>query len=535
MVKYPNKVLKECFCPLRSNAFVIPPACLVLLAFCSLSRFPSAATFAKVIFWIGAPLTLAISLYMAARWITDLHSVEHLNAAWLLPPTACFVCAGFAPFIDVRYTEAAYLWFGFGVATGLPVYIITLHRSITFGEPDDRNRLLKWTWAVAPAIAFVAQVSLSLATETPEIFSASVGGAVDSAVDSVAGAGFSFGFGARVLYFIALSIGMVLGLLFLTGHASRLKFDAAASWGLAFPLEGLALATIVYAVGVPGLLPRGMAYAGLAVASTAVLVLTLHTIQALFMGGVFISDPKYGPLSQQILTHEAFRVAGERLKAAVSTLDPYKSPQVNAPALADFALQFKRYRLAHAWHARQEEDIIFKEFENYAPTLCSRQHNEHFEHEEIMERWAGLIDFLETGDVKSGGGDPAQAIETLRSEIAPFIDDFENHLRGEEMHLQRGGRKHLNADIQRQMIQCIWDATPMEVWAEFFPFVVSNLPMHQQRVKFVRCFATWAVPERAQLIGRFIALGVDAVLWHRLVQSVPEIIPRGEKGWRRYY
>lgn len=74
----------------------------------------------------------------------------------------------------------------------------------------------------------------------------------------------------------------------------------------------------------------------------------------------------------------------------------------------------------------------------------------------------------------------------------------------------------------------------MEVWAEYLPFVVTNLPMHQQRVRFVRAWATWAVPERAQLIGRMLALGVDRPLWERLVSAVPEIAPRGAQGWRRY-
>lgn len=59
--------------------------------------------------------------------------------------------------------------------------------------------------------------------------------------------------------------------------------------------------------------------------------------------------------------------------------------------------------------------------------------------------------------------------------------------------------------------------------------------MHGQRVKFVRCWALWALPERAQLIGRFLALGLDGPTWTRLVAAVPEVAPRGAPGWRRYY
>lgn len=52
-----------------------------------------------------------------------------------------------------------------------------------------------------------------------------------------------------------------------------------------------------------------------------------------------LQDPKYGPLSQQILTHEAFRASGERLKAAAAALEAGNGGAVNAAALADFALQ----------------------------------------------------------------------------------------------------------------------------------------------------------------------------------------------------
>ena len=152
-------------CPLRCNTFVIPPASLVLIAFATAGRFDGATTLAKVLFWIGAPATLALALYLAAaRWITEPRSSEHINPAWLLPPTACFVCALVAPFLDPRYTEAAYLWFAAAVALALPTYVITFQRAVLFQEPDDRNRPLKWTWVSAWAVACAAQVVLAAAT-----------------------------------------------------------------------------------------------------------------------------------------------------------------------------------------------------------------------------------------------------------------------------------------------------------------------------------------------------------------------------------
>ena len=190
--------------------------------------------------------------------------------------------------------------------------------------------------------------------------------------------------------------------------------------------------------------------------------------------------------------------------------------------------------MAHAWHAHQEEQVIFKEFEAYAPGLCTRQHEEHERDELAMARWGALVEALEA----AGEGQAvaaAEAVRALQSELPPFLDQFEAHLRGEEEHLQRGGRKHLCLDLQKQMLRAIWAATPVEVWAEFLPWVVTNLPMQQQRVKFMRCWATWALPERAQLMGRMVAMGVEAPLWERLVQAVPEIAPRGASAWRKYF
>lgn len=43
------------------------------------------------------------------------------------------------------------------------------------------------------------------------------------------------------------------------------------------------------------------------------------------------------------------------------------------------------------------------------------------------------------------------------------------------------------------------------------------------------------MPERAQLIGRMIALGVDGPTWERLVAAVPEIAPRGAAHWRKFF
>ena len=63
--------------------------------------------------------------------------------------------------------------------------------------------------------------------------------------------------------------------------------------------------------------------------------------------------------------------------------------------------------------------------------------------------------------------------------------------------------------------------------------MVQALPLHAQRVTYIRAFL-WAMPERCQQIGTMVALGTDPVTWFRLKRSLPEIIPRGEAGWKRF-
>ncbi len=47
----------------------------------------------------------------------------------------------------------------------------------------------------------------------------------------------------------------------------------------------------------------------------------------------------------------------------------------------------------------------------------------------------------------------------------------------------------------------------------------STPPPSPQRVRYIRAWL-WALPERAELMGRWVALGVDSVMWTRLMVRV---------------
>ena len=102
-----------------------------------------------------------------------------------------------------------------------------------------------------------------------------------------------------------------------------------------------------------------------------------------------------------------------------------------------------------------------------------------------------------------------------------------------EDHIKPVVRRYIPLPVQRKIMNDCWDAAPAEGWFAALPAVVQALPTQAQRVTYVRAFL-WAMPERCQQIGVMVALGVDPVTWHRLRRAVPEIIPRGEAGWKRF-
>lgn len=102
-----------------------------------------------------------------------------------------------------------------------------------------------------------------------------------------------------------------------------------------------------------------------------------------------------------------------------------------------------------------------------------------------------------------------------------------------EDHIRPVVRRYIPGPIQKKIMNDCFDARPAEEWFQVLPLVVQHLPMMEQRATYVRAFI-WAMPERCQQFGVMLALGLDPVTWYRLKHLVPDIIPRGEAGWKRF-
>lgn len=141
----------------------------------------------------------------------------------------------------------------------------------------------------------------------------------------------------------------------------------------------------------------------------------------------------------------------------------------------------------------------------------------------------------ELSKLASADGKAAPAIAAAAlPELQQLAQGMLEHLRSEEDHMQPIGRRYVPLATHKKITAQVFQSTEAAVWYELLPWVVNHLPMRQQRVRYLKTFL-WAEPERAQLIGTMLALGVDSVQWALLAAELPEIVPRGAKGWSRYH
>ncbi|KAK9807721.1 hypothetical protein WJX72_007166 [[Myrmecia] bisecta] len=502
-----KKVRKEWQDPVKGNNFVVPFLELMMFAYLMNGQFDHSAAFAKVVFWIGAVGSLVISFITVGNWIAKLREIEHVNAAYIMPTVGLFVMPIVAPKLSADYTEAAYFWFSFALLMWLALFTITLQKAIVHYPADERHRPLLWVWVAAPAVGAGAWLSL---TQLPD-----------------ANGVLQFDPFAKVLMYMALGLFFALGWGFVTGFFGRSRFDMV-DWLYSFPLDTLAFMLVQYSYSVRGTWTHGMAYISLAIASGAVAVTFLQTLVAISMGQVFRPDDKWGPMSGlNKLSHRAFRDGSmPRVARLVAGLHPSSRQSIHA-----FAREWQLLVEMVEEHGRQATNVLFPLFNEYFPGSATVSIEQINHQKEGFNAIDAATDRLKTTEDRT---EAERLIAELQHRVPEMFAEMLHHFEEEEAHLQPIGKKHLSIEMHKQLVRKIWAATPEPAWAVMMPYLVSNLPYHPQRVRLVRSML-WAIPERAQQIGRMIALGVDATLWQRLIDFCPELIPRGYPGWTRYH
>ena len=269
----------------------------------------------------------------------------------------------------------------------------------------------------------------------------------------------------------------------------------------------------------------------LAIAGIFNVVAFWHTLYAIVVRrGFFTPMARWGPLSWFKLTHEGFRGAIPKLKKSLAGIDLNKA--TGQQQLELFAANYSTFVRIHQEHSLHEDKVIFKTFHDFFPGHCAKYLDDHESDRGFMEEKRILAN--KVLDTSRNLEDRQAMLEELQKSLPGFFDEFLIHIRGEEDDMQPIGKKYIPLELQKQISRTCFHLTSAERWEEYIPFVINNAPRHYQRVTFLKSLC-WTMPERAQQFGAIVYRNVDAVMWKRLDRSIPEIVPRGESNWRRYY
>ncbi|KAL6074286.1 Glutaredoxin domain-containing protein [Balamuthia mandrillaris] len=243
----------------------------------------------------AAPLILLDGMYSAARWFSRRWYVDHINPTWMIPPVGSLVASFVAPILDSDYNDVAWLWFGFGIITWLPIFCIIVQRCITAEELEDK---------VVPSL-FILIAPLALAGSSWVLLRAQRC-ACNPWQDSPL---------PEIFFYSSIGLTLIMAMLVLFRFFGRLKFDMA-YWGYTFPIATVSLFTLQYHEEKGTNLSQAMAVFGVILISYLVALCFLQTITAVLRRDVFVPDDKWGPLSFTNIWHEAFRYRLPRIVRA---------------------------------------------------------------------------------------------------------------------------------------------------------------------------------------------------------------------------
>lgn len=533
LLSYPRKCWKEWDCPLRSNTFAAIPIVIMLFGFLvydqvtyDVNRTSDGAPqmFGRVLWWIGAIPQALLTVIKLGEWISRRLELEHVHPHWMMFPVGLAAAALTAPIVEpfsqfnsnsVGNIFIARFYYSFAYLMFVVLFTITFFKVVTTHNSDDRVRHGIWIWMAAAGLVGLAQFSICW-TSSPLDYQ-------DGCVNN-----FSEWFFITIFLFLGYCVAALPHNAFLGREQYNMAY-----WFDCFSLDVLAAcACLMYAL-TGWKVTQAIQFIALSAAGIANFAGICHFIIGVInRRGIFTPEEKWGPLSFMKLTHEAFRGNLSTMKKCLDSIHLDEKLNTEKDSLGLFAAHFNRFRILHEEHAKHEDEVIFKTFNDFFHDFAKTWNDDHADDHHIMDHFVALCNqMLDPGLPLMQRN---TALDTLRAELPPFFDHFEEHMRGEEDNLQPIGRKHLSLDLMKQISRECWRITPAERWEVIIPFVVINLPRHPQRIRYLKVLL-WSMPERAQQIGRIVYRNVDAVMWERLRVEIPELIPRGLPNWRRYY
>jgi len=507
MIMYPKKVRSEWMHPAMNNAFSVPSMTLAVYAFLSWEFYSTAL--ARVLFWAGSSTGTALAVITIGNWLSTLRHDGHMNGSWMMAPVGLFIFAVVGPIIDPGYTQVCFLFFGFATLMWVVLFASLFPRFALGPNADPRMRMFAAIWVAAPAVASIAWAVLN-AGGLEQI--GSMNNAPPIAI-------------TQSLFYAAVSIAMVVAWMVWRRFLYADKFFMQ-MWAFGFPTAGLAWAAVLYDLTVQTALTKVLAVCLISLASIVCFVLTLRTYTGILRLKVFIPEHKWGPMSQLPLAQEGMRAMLAKIKV---TADHLAERPDNARLFSTLRTQWATFEGVNDFYCGLKQNTCFPIIASYFPGHPKTAFKLNDELLAAQHRISEMIEAAEPATSAAKGVNQY----VLSDAIAAFVQKANSTFDYVEDNIKPVVRRYMSGPIQVKTMKDCWDNADPAGWWLSLPAIVQSLPMHSQRVTFVRAFV-WAMPERCQQIGTMISLGVDPVVWERLRHSVAEIIPRGEDGWKRF-
>jgi tellurite resistance protein len=241
--------------PVRAN-FV--PAVTIGLLLLSIAAIPYNRLGGEILWIVGTAGHLFLAIRIIRRWLSEPYQINTVNAAWFIPVVGNIL----VPIAGIRlgYTEISWMLFSFGLLFWVLLFTIVLYRKL-FHDPIPEKLMPTIAILIAPpAIGFVSYMALN-------------GGEID-------------GF-ARVLYYN----GLLLGVIVLSQFPKLVKIPFALSWwAYTFPLDALAISSLIYAEATQAAGVQMVAAIALVLATLMNLLVAWKTIRAIQAGKVFVPE-----------------------------------------------------------------------------------------------------------------------------------------------------------------------------------------------------------------------------------------------------
>eukprot|EP01084_Bolivina_argentea_P173271 300113_1 len=452
----------------------------------------------EIIFWISAMANMLLLIHVVQTWLQRRHGLEQIGPSFLMIPLANFIAVFVGVNIDNTNSDVLWLWFSSAFILFFILFPITFYKIIVDSNSDDRRRNNLLIWCAAPCAVGLAFESLNT-TDVSNTF-------------------------PLIMYWSSIFMALIIFNLIFQKFIARSKFDSSYySFGFSLCLVAIAALKIFHINKSVHhkLFYEIIAYLFVSVACLAVAVNVLHFIFALCQQRIFRPIlPKWSVLSFMRLTHEAFRGWIYHMDILLSDTDNHT---INFSKIIS---EWNVMSIVETQHAKHEDDVIFKEANTLFPGFTDGADEQHKKLEIMMQKITeSLNEINDKIDV-----DTKEIIDDIKN----FLIILKEHLLFEEANIQPILRKYIPIELQKRIIQKIWNCTHDSEWKILIPWIVRNQRKLPQRILFLKTLL-WAMPYRCQMIGLIVYRGCSDIVWADIAQELPEIIPRGITGWRRQY